>query len=95
MAEYCIMYWQEIPSVVQARDGDGKAKRELSQRFQALIDMAAMRRNLAGTDEYLTAWKRGKWQERDGTAEEVVVAVEGEVEAQYDAFRQDVINSSS
>lgn len=95
MAEYCIMYWQEIPSVVQARDADGKAKRELSQKFQELIDMAAMRRGLAGSDEYLTSWKRGKWEEREGSAEDVVVAVEGEIEAQYDAFRQAVITPTS
>lgn len=95
MAEYRIMYWQEIPSVVQTRDGKDKAKRELSQKFQELIDMAAMRRGLEGSDEYLTSWKRGDWETREGTAEEVVAAVEVEIEAQYDAFRQAVIASTS
>ena len=78
MAKYTILYWQEIPSLVEATDDDGTHKIQLSQRFQALIDNVAMKRELAGTDAYLEEWNRGEIQERDGTAEEVVKAVSDE-----------------
>ena len=53
MAKYSILYWQEIPSVVEATDGAGTSKQQLSSRFQELIDLIAMKRGLAGTDAYL------------------------------------------
>ena len=84
MAKYTILYWQEIPSLVEATDDDGTHKIQLSQGFQALIDNVAMKRGLAGTDAYLEGWKRGEIQERDGTAQEVVKAVAEELEAQFD-----------
>ena len=46
MATYQVLYWQEIPSLVEARDNDGVKKIQLSDKFQALIDEAAMRRDL-------------------------------------------------
>ena len=68
MATYQILYWQEIPSFVEARDGDEVKKIQLSDRFQALIDEAAMRREIAGTDGYLEEWNKGKKVEQDGSA---------------------------
>ena len=53
MATYQILFWQEIPSLVEARDSDGVEKVQLSDKFQALIDEAAMRRDFAGTDAYI------------------------------------------
>jgi len=87
MAKYRIMYWQEIPSVVEAREGRQKAKAELSLRFQELIDLIAMRRKLDGADEYLLHWSKGDWQNREGSAEDVVKSVAGEFEADYEAIK--------
>ena len=42
MARVQILRWQEIPSLVEARDSDGVKKIQLSDKFQALIDEAAM-----------------------------------------------------
>ena len=42
MATYKIVYWQDIPSLVQATEGSEKVKLELSERFQLLIDAVAM-----------------------------------------------------
>ncbi len=42
MARYHILYWKDIPSVVEATDGDSTKKVLLSQRFQDLIDLVAM-----------------------------------------------------
>lgn len=87
MADYTVLYWQEIPSLVDARDDGGSHKVQLSQRYQDLIDLAAMRRGLAGTDGYLEQWKRGASEHRDGTAEAVAQAVADELEAQFEVFK--------
>ena len=61
MAELQIVYWRDIPASVQVRAGRrSKAARELPQRFADAIDMAAMRAGLAGTDDYLNAWRRSE-----------------------------------
>lgn len=83
MAKYEILYWQELPSLVEASDENGTHKIQLSERFQALIDHVAMEKGLAGTDAYLEEWTRGDPLERDGTAEEVANAVAEELEAGF------------
>ena len=87
MARVTILYWQEIPSVVEARDRSGRHKIELSQRFQELIDLVAMKKKLAGTDEYLVQWNKGAPTEREGDPESVARAVADEIEGRYDAIR--------
>jgi len=87
MADYTILYWQDIPSMVEARDGRAKSKIQLSERFQVLIDAVAMRRNLVGTDAYVEQWRRGERQSREGTVEEVAAAVAAEIEAQYESIK--------
>ncbi len=87
MADYTILYWRDIPSMVEAREGRAKKKIQLSDRFQVLIDAVAMRRNLVGTDAYIEQWKRGERQSRDGTVEEVAAAVAAELEARYESIK--------
>ncbi len=87
MAKYSILYWQDIPSVVEARDENGVHKLELDKKFQVLIDAVAMRKGMAGTDAYLEEWRRGKRRAREGTAEDVAVAVKAELEAEFQAIR--------
>jgi len=54
-----IVYWQEIPSLVEVRKGRKVAHKEmLSERFQALIDTVAMKTGLEGTDAYLEQWRK-------------------------------------
>ena len=86
MARYTILYWQDIPSLVEVRQGRKRHKVQLSQRFQELIDKVAMRKGLFGTDSYLEEWRRGETQDRDGSPEEVVQSVATEVEAEYEAI---------
>ena len=38
MAKVQILYWEDIPSVVEARDENGVHKELLSERFQEVID---------------------------------------------------------
>lgn len=85
VADVRILYWHQIPSVVEATDDQGnRHKEELSARFQELIDSIAMRKKLVGTDAYLEGWRRGRRQKRDGQAIEVAKMVAAELEATFD-----------
>ena len=59
MAQKIIVYWRDIPAQVIIKDGRKSAKRQLEERFEQAIDMAAMRAGLAGSDAYLEQWRRG------------------------------------
>jgi hypothetical protein len=87
VAKVQVLRWQEIPSMVEARDESGAMKVQLSDKFQALIDEAAMRRKLAGTDAYLEEWNKSKVEERDGAAADVVKQVADEIEARFIEIR--------
>jgi hypothetical protein len=88
MATYQILYWHDIPSQVDARGEGATHKEMLSQRFQELIDIVAMKNNLVNSDDYINGWAKGDKQERAGSAADVAKAVAGELEAQYDAIRK-------
>ena len=88
MAKVQILYWEDIPSVVEARDENGVHKELLSERFQELIDLIAMKKKLAGTDEYLMQWAKGKRYEVDGSAEEAAKSVRDDFESQYKEIRK-------
>jgi len=91
MATYQILYWQDIPSVVEAREGKDVKKEQLSQRFQELIDLVAMKKEMMGSDAYLEQWNKGPRQDRDGSAEAVAKAVAEEFEGNFDTIRSDAI----
>jgi len=88
VAKYQVLYWKDIPSVIEASDGSGSAKVQLSERFQMLIDSVAMRLGLASTDAYLDQWKHGDEQERPGSPGDVAKAVAQELEAKFPEFRE-------
>jgi Virulence factor len=87
VAKYQILYWKDIPSVVEATDDTGTVKRQLSDRFQMLIDSVAMRLGMAGTDAYLDQWEHGDEENRPGTPREVADAVAKELEDRFAEFR--------
>lgn len=87
MAKVVIVCWQDIPSLVEVRDGASVAKQHLSARFQELIDIVAMRKKLTGSDAYLEQWSRRKDGERAGNVNDIAAAVAAELEGQYDEFR--------
>jgi hypothetical protein len=87
MAEYRITYWQDIPCQVDAFCGAERVRVALGERFQALIDAAAMRDGAAGTDAYLERWRAGPVISRPGTPREVAEAVAADLEAQFDRIR--------
>jgi hypothetical protein len=82
MARFQILFWQDVPSVIKAFADDGsEAKRQLGQWFQQESDRRAMQQGLVGSDAYLEQWHWGDPEERPGTTEEVLDAVEQELEA--------------
>lgn len=85
MARYTVTSWQDIPSMVEARDGAERHKIQLSVRFQELIDRVAMREKLMGTDAYLQQWSKQRARQRDGSAKEVALSVAEELENDFDA----------
>jgi len=90
MAQCTIVSWQEIPSMVEGREGRARHKVQLSDRFQELIDMIAMRRGLSDSDAYMNEWRRES-QAREGSPEEAAAALAAEIEARYDAIRAEAI----
>lgn len=87
MAELTIIYWRDIPAQVMLGSGRRAVKRELPERFQVAIDMAAMRSGARETDAYLADWRRAAAGPRDGDPEAEVANAAAEIEAAYDAER--------
>jgi hypothetical protein len=87
MAKVVIVCWQDIPSLVEVRDGASVSKQQLSARFQELIDIVAMRKKLVGSDAYLEQWNRQKDAERPGDVHAVAAAVAAELEGKYEEIR--------
>ncbi|MSV27389.1 MAG: hypothetical protein EXQ52_01390 [Bryobacterales bacterium] len=76
MAQYQILYWQDIPAQVKVHEaGKRPVSRQLPERFQIEIDRVAMQEGLAGTDAYLEQWRWTPRQEREGSAKEVADAL--------------------
>lgn len=94
MTKVTILYWQAIPSMVEARNGRERHKVQLSERFQELIDRVAMKKKLAGTDDYLTQWLRGAPQEHLDDVETAAKAVAHAIEARYEEIRSEALGVS-
>jgi hypothetical protein len=81
MAEYQVLYWREIPSLVKATDGAAEVSVRLPQRFHDAIDDAAMQAGATDTEAYLAGWHWGPMLTRPGTAREAAEAVAAELAA--------------
>jgi hypothetical protein len=86
MATYRIIAWKGIPASVEAEGGTDSVTLQLSERFQMLIDSAAMQLGLQDADAYLELWSRGEPQDRPGTAREVADAVAADIENRFPEF---------
>ena len=60
MPQRIIVYWRDIPAQVIIKQGRTTAKRQLPERFEQSIDMAAMRGGASDTDSYLADWRRAE-----------------------------------
>jgi hypothetical protein len=86
MATYRIIAWKNIPAAVEVRDGAGQVTLQLSERFQSLIDSAAMQLGLHDNDAYLEHWGAIEGEERAGSADEVGAAVLAELEERFPEY---------
>ncbi len=84
MAEFQIMSWRDLPSMVTVREGDETVKVSLAARFQEAIDEAAMRLGSTGSDDYLAGWSRGEWTRAEGDVTQVAERVGAELESRWD-----------
>ncbi len=81
MTRYQILYWQDVPSVIKAfDDGGGQVSRQLPDWYQQEIDKRAMTQGLIESGAYLEQWHWGDVEERPGTPDEVLDAVERELD---------------
>jgi hypothetical protein len=86
VACYRIIAWRGIPASVEAQDDAGTVSRPLSDRFQMLIDSAAVQLGLHESDAYLEHWATGELAERAGSAAAVAAAVADELEQRFPEF---------
>jgi len=86
MARYRVVFWREIPSLVEAVQEDQTVRTPRSQRFQDLIDTLAVRLGASTTEAYLEGWRQGPEAERPGSAESVAAQVAAELEADFERF---------
>ena len=78
-----VLYWQEIPSLVRVTTGDGtQLSRQLPDWFQQEIDRVAMEQGLVGSDAYLEQWAWRDLEAREGSASDVLDAIEAELISQ-------------
>ena len=83
MAKYRIIYWKHIPSMVVAQDDGPEVRVPLPPRFQQAIDAYATIEGSIDDEAYSAGWRKGEWQQRDGTPDEVARAVAAAIEAAH------------
>jgi len=75
VAEYQVLYWRDIPSMVVARGEGREVQVRMPQRYQDAIDETAMRESATESEAYLEGWRWGPTEHREGPPEEVLRAV--------------------
>ena len=93
MTKLSILFWQDIPTVVEARDSNGIEKVELSKRFSELVDIIAMKKGLAGTDDYLQNWQKKRLPNTNKSAKETIVEIVKDFESKYEEIRSKALES--
>ena len=93
MTKIFVLFWQDIPTVIEARDSSGIEKVELSKRFAELVDLIAMKKGLIGTDDYLQNWKKKKFPSSKKTAKQAVLEMSKYFESKYEDIKLKSLNS--
>ena len=83
MATYKVLYWQEVPTQIQAEDDADEVNLPLGPKFMERVDRLAAQRGLQSEDAYLEQWKWSDDQEREGSAQEVAEALKAEFEKEW------------
>ncbi len=93
MTKIFVLFWQDIPTVIEARDSSGIEKVELSKRFAELVDLIAMKKGLIGTDDYLQNWKKKKFPSSKKTAKQAVLEMSKYFESKYEDIKLKSLNA--
>jgi len=93
MTKIFILSWQDIPTVIEARDSNGIEKVELSKRFSELIGLIAMKKGIVGTDDYLRDWKKKKLSSTNKTAKQVVLEMSEYFEGKYEEIKSNALKT--
>jgi len=83
LTKYQILYWHDIPLQVRIRERGSRLSQQLSERFQVMVDNAAMAAGLTNDDAYLAGLQWSDTAERPGTPEAVLEQVVAELETQF------------
>ena len=93
MAQYQITWWNALPSLVVAREGEEQVKVSLASRLQEAIDEAAMRMGATDADAYMNGWKKSEWSDADGAPLEIAERIAKELEEKFsDSAIADYLN---
>ena len=76
MPQRIILYWRDMPAQVIIKEGRKMAKRQLPERFEQAIDMAAMKAGKRDTDAYLAEWRKGDPEPVEGEDLEALAEAE-------------------
>ena len=93
MTKIFVLFWQDIPTVIEARDATSIEKVELSKRFSELVDLIAMKKGLVGTDDYLENWKKKKFPSTEKTAKQIVLELSKHFESKYEDIKLKSLNA--
>lgn len=83
MADVTIVYWRDIPAQVIVGKGRRGAKAPLPERFEQAIDRAAMKTGAAGTDDYLSGFRKAEPYALDGDQDQIARTEAARIDAEY------------
>ena len=90
MASMQIIYWRDIPTTVQIRQGRTRFTANLPERVEKAVDAAAMRDGETSTDDYLAEFKRTDPVEVEGEGDALQALADtraAELDAEFDTER--------
>jgi hypothetical protein len=87
MAQLIILYWCDIPAQIIVKAGRKSAKKQLTDRFQEAIDMAAMKSKAHKAGTYLEKWRRSEPYECGENLEGEAIHAAQKIEKNYDDER--------
>ena len=93
MTKIFVLSWQDIPTVIEARDSNGVEKVELSKKFSELIDLIAMKKGMVGTDDYLRDWKKKRLPSTEKKAKQVVMEMSEYFESKYEDIKSNALKT--
>lgn len=87
MAEYQILYWDEIPFGVRAYEENRRVSKQLPMKFQKVIGVVCMVTGRTSQQDYQEGFTWGARESREGSAEQVAQQIHDELVFAYPPSR--------